>query len=128
MRKPENIEQYMTGFTGTVRDKLEELRRAVKKAAPQATEVISYGMPGFKINSVLVYFAGWDKHIGFYPGAGGIAKFKDELSVYKGAKGSVQFPLDEPLPLELVNRIVQFRIQEDAEISLARMMKKAAKK
>jgi uncharacterized protein YdhG (YjbR/CyaY superfamily) len=91
---------------------------------PQAQEVISYGMPAYKINSVLVYFAGWDKHIGFYPGAGAIAHFKNELSVYKGAKGSVQFPLDEPLPVAIINKIVAYRIKEDGELALARQMKK----
>ena len=124
MQKPNNADEYIATFPAGVQAKMEQLRHAIKKAAPQATEVISYGMPGYKINRGLVYFAGWEKHIGFYPGAGGIAKFKNELSVYKGAKGSVQFPLDEPLPLELITRIVHFRIEEDAAIALARKAKK----
>ena|SRR6478735_4382765 len=128
MQKPNNADEYIAAYPAQVQAKMEELRRTIKNAAPQATEVISYGMPGYKINSVLVYFAGWEKHIGFYPGASGIARFKDELSVYKGAKGSVQFPLSEPLPLELITRIVKFRVEEDAAIDLARKMKKRALK
>ncbi|MES2265281.1 MAG: DUF1801 domain-containing protein [Bacteroidota bacterium] len=124
MQKPNNANEYIAAYPAQVQAKMEQLRGAIKDAAPQATEVISYGMPGYKINSVLVYFAGWDKHIGFYPGASGIAKFKEELSAYKGAKGSVQFPLDEPLPLDLIARIVHFRIEEDAAIALARKTKK----
>lgn len=86
-------------------------------AAPQAEEVISYAMPAYRLNGMLVYFAGYAKHIGFYPGAGGIAAFKTELSVYKGAKGSVQFPLDRPLPLKLIEEIIMFRIAENVERS-----------
>ncbi|MFD0766247.1 iron chaperone [Mucilaginibacter lutimaris] len=127
MQKPNNADEYIAAYPAQVQARMEELRRTIKNAAPQATEVISYGMPGYKINSVLVYFAGWDKHIGFYPGASGIASFKDELSVYKGAKGSVQFPLDEPLPLDLITRVVKFRVEEEAAIALARKMKKALK-
>lgn len=94
---------------------LEELRQAIKLAAPAAEEVISYQMPAFKYHGVLVYFAAYKHHIGVYPTSSGIAAFKKELSVYKGAKGSVQFPLDKPLPLALIKKIVKFRVKENLE-------------
>jgi len=124
MQKPNNADEYIAAYPADVQKRLQQIREVIKKAVPQALEVISYAMPAYKVNSVLVYFAGWDKHIGFYPGAGAIAHFKDELSVYKGAKGSVQFPLDEPLPVDLINRIVAYRVTEDAAIAEARRMKK----
>lgn len=124
MHKPNNADEYIAAYPADVQKRLQQIREAIKKAVPQAQEVISYAMPAYKVNSVLVYFAGWDKHIGFYPGAGAIAHFKDELSAYKGAKGSVQFPLDEPLPVDLINRIVAYRVTEDAAIAEARRIKK----
>ncbi|MFA6245488.1 MAG: DUF1801 domain-containing protein [Mucilaginibacter sp.] len=124
MQKPNNADEYIAAFPADVQKRLQQIRQVIKKAVPQAQEVISYAMPAYKVNSVLVYFAGWDKHIGFYPGAGAIAHFKDELSAYKGAKGSVQFPLDEPLPVDLINRIVAYRVTEDAALAEARRMKK----
>jgi uncharacterized protein YdhG (YjbR/CyaY superfamily) len=124
MQKPNNADEYIAAFPADVQKRLQQIREVIKKAVPQALEVISYAMPAYKVNSVLVYFAGWDKHIGFYPGAGAIAHFKDELSAYKGAKGSVQFPLDEPLPVDLINRIVAYRVTEDAALAEARRMKK----
>ena len=92
---------------------LESIRRAVKEEAPDAKEVISYGMPAFKLNRVLVYFAAQRKHIGFYPTASGISAFEEELSQFKHSKGAVQFPIDEPVPLELVRKVVRFRVKED---------------
>jgi uncharacterized protein YdhG (YjbR/CyaY superfamily) len=124
MQKPNNADEYIAAYPADVQKRLQQIREVIKKAVPQALEVISYAMPAYKVNSVLVYFAGWDKHIGFYPGAGAIAHFKDELSAYKGAKGSVQFPLDESLPVDLINRIVAYRVTEDAAIAEARRMKK----
>nr|WP_067062879.1 DUF1801 domain-containing protein [Mucilaginibacter sp. L294] len=124
MQKPNNADEYIAAFPATVQKRLQQIREVIKKAVPQAQEVISYGMPAYKINTVLVYFAGWDKHIGFYPGAGAIAHFKDDLAIYKGAKGSVQFPLDETLPVDMINKIVAYRIKEDEERALARRMKK----
>ncbi|MBO0888897.1 DUF1801 domain-containing protein [Candidatus Bathyarchaeota archaeon] len=88
------------------------MRSTIRKAAPKATEVISYGMPAFKQERILVWFAGFKHHIGLYPGVSGIESFKKELSGYKSAKGSVQFPIDKPLPLALVARIVKFRLRE----------------
>jgi uncharacterized protein YdhG (YjbR/CyaY superfamily) len=124
MQKPNNADEYIAAYPADIQKRLQQIREVIKKAAPQAREVISYAMPAYKINGVLVYFAGWDKHIGFYPGSGAIAHFKDELAVFKGAKGSVQFPLHEPLPVGIINKIVAYRIKEDEALALARQMKK----
>ena len=115
MNKPSNIDEYIAIFPGEVQDMLEQIRATIKQAAPKAIEVISYGMPAFKLNGILVWFAAYSKHIGFYPKASGIEVFKKELSAYKKAKGSVQFPLDKPLPLELISEIVTFRLEEDMQ-------------
>jgi uncharacterized protein YdhG (YjbR/CyaY superfamily) len=109
------IDQYIAGFPETTKSYLEKMRTAIKKAAPQAEEVISYNMPAYKLNGILVWFAGHKNHIGFYPMASGIATFKNELSVYKSAKGSVQFPLNRPLPLVLITKIIKFRVKENLE-------------
>jgi len=92
---------------------LETIRRTIKEAAPQAQETISYQMPAFKLNGVLVYFAAHKNHLGFYPAPSGIAAFKNELSAYSPSKGAVQFPLDKPMPLDLIKRIVEFRVKEN---------------
>lgn len=115
MEKPLNIDDYISAFPFDTQKLLEQMRSTIKKAAPKAEEVISYGMPAFKLNGMLVYFAGYKNHIGFYPTSSGIANFKKELSMYKGAKGSVQFPLDKPLPLALISKIVKFRLAENSE-------------
>ncbi|MDO9257932.1 MAG: DUF1801 domain-containing protein [Bacteroidales bacterium] len=115
MNKPSNIDEYIAIFPGEVQNMLEQIRATIKETAPQAVEVISYSMPAFKLNGILVWFAAYSKHIGFYPKASGIEVFKKELSVYKNAKGSVQFPLDKPLPLELISEIVKFRLEEDMQ-------------
>src|SRR4249919_2136173 len=117
MKKPKNFDEYIVSYPKEVQKLLEQLRATIKKVAPQATEVISYGMPAFKLNGMLVWFAAYSKHIGFYPRISGIEAFKKELSVYKGAKGSVQFPLDKTLPLGLVTKIVKFRVAENLEQS-----------
>lgn len=96
-------------------EKLEQLRQAIKQAAPMATETISYGMPAFKQNSVLVYYALNKKHIGFYPTPNPIEHFKKELESFKSSKGAIQFPLDEPLPLALIKEMVTFRLEEDRQ-------------
>lgn len=107
-----NIDRYIQRFPADVQKRLQQMRRAIKKTAPRAAETISYGIPAFRLQRTLVWFAAFENHIGFYPGADGIAAFKKELSAYKSAKGSVQFPLDEPLPLPLIKRIVIFRLQQ----------------
>lgn len=108
-----SIDEYIATFPVEVQVLLEELRATIKAAAPEAEEKISYQMPTFFLTGNLVHFAAYRKHIGFYPSSSGIQAFKRELSVFKGAKGSVQFPLDRPLPLELVGRIVKYRVAEN---------------
>ena len=115
-----DVDEYISGFPPATRAMLQQLRETIRNAAPDADEVISYAMPAYKLNGMLVYFAGYAKHIGFYPGAGGIAAFKKELSIYKGAKGSVQFPLDQQLPLTLITRIVKFRVKQNLEKTKSR--------
>lgn len=108
-----NTGAYIDSFTGDSKVLLKQLRSTIRKAAPEAEEVISYNMPAYKFHGMLVYFAGHKNHIGFYPGASGIEAFKNELADYKWAKGSVQFPINKPIPLELVTRIVVFRVKEN---------------
>ena len=115
MTKPTNVDEYIAGFPKETQLILEQIRATIKKAAPQAEEVISYAMPAYKWNGMLLYFAAYAKHLGFYPTGSGIAAFKKELSVYKGAKGSVRFPLDKPIPLGLVSKIVKFRAAENLQ-------------
>jgi uncharacterized protein YdhG (YjbR/CyaY superfamily) len=108
-------DEYLSTFTGTTRARLEEIRGIIKKAAPKAEEVISYNMPAYKIHGVLVYFAGYREHIGFYPTGAGIDTFQEELAAYESSKGAVRFPLDKPIPKNLVTQIVKFRSKQDAE-------------
>ncbi len=111
--KPVDINAYISLFSENVQKKLEEMRIAIQKAAPSAKEVISYGMPAFKYKGrVIIYFAGYKKHIGFYATPSGHAAFEKELSAYKQGKGSVQFPLDKPVPLNLISRIVKFKVEQ----------------
>lgn len=102
---------------------MEQVRITIKKAAPKSEELISYNMPAFKYNGVLVYFAAYRKHIGFYPTSSGIKAFKDKISIYKNSKGAIQFPLDEKLPIGLISKIVKFRVKEDLEKSKNRSKK-----
>ena len=124
-----SIDDCISTFPEATRKKLEQIRSLIQKAAPKATETISYGIPTFQLEGNLVHFSGYKNHIGFYPGAAGIASFKKELSVYKGAKGSVQFPLDQPLPAALITRIVKFRVKQNLEkAALKKKTKGPAKK
>ena len=108
MQTFKTVDEYIKTFTPDVQLILEKIRKIVRKASPDAVESISYGMPAYKLNKKpLVYFAAWEKHIGFYATPSGNAAFKKELSAYKGAKGSVQFPLNEPIPYDLIERMVQ---------------------
>jgi uncharacterized protein YdhG (YjbR/CyaY superfamily) len=107
------IDDYVAALPKDVRSKLQDLRRAIRDSAPGAEEVISYQMPAFKLNGVLVYFAAFKSHIGFYPTSSGVEAFKEELASYEVTKGTIRFPLDKPLPLELVKRIVEFRVREN---------------
>lgn len=108
-----SIDEYIATFPEDIQTRLKDLKATIQRAAPDAEEKFSYGMPTFFLNGNLVHFAAFKTHIGFYPTPSGIEAFKEELSSYKGAKGSVQFPLDEPLPLKLIGRIVKFRVAEN---------------
>ncbi len=112
---PVNTDSYIASFPIETQRLLQQLRTIIKETAPEAEEKISYGMPGYKLNGMLVYFAGYAKHIGFYPGVACIITFKDSLSGYKTSKGTVQFPLDKPLPAALIAEMVRFRIEENSQ-------------
>ena len=111
--KFKTVDEYLSTFPNATQLKLQQVRAIIKKYAPLAKELISYNMPAFSYNGILVYYAGYKNHIGFYPTASGIAAFKNELGSYDWAKGSVQFPLDKPIPEELIGRIVNFRVKEN---------------
>ena len=113
--KASSIDEYIAQFPKEIKGRLEQMRETIRKAAPEAEEAISYAMPTFKLNGNLVHFAGYKNHIGFYPAPDGIEAFKKEISKYDWAKGSVQFPHDEKLPLALVTKIVKFRVKQNNE-------------
>jgi len=115
MATPENIDAYIGKFPAEVQKVLREVRTAIKTAAPQAEEVISYSLPAFKWKGILVWFGAHTRHIGFYPRASAILAFKKELAPYHTAKGSVQFPFDEELPVALIKKMVVFRMRENEE-------------
>jgi uncharacterized protein YdhG (YjbR/CyaY superfamily) len=109
-----NVEEYINSFDARTAELLKQMRNTIRKAAPEAEELIAYGMPGYRLNKrPLVYFAGFKNHIGFYATPTGHERFKEKLSIYKQGKGSVQFPLDKPLPLDLVAEITKFRMEEN---------------
>ena len=110
---PKDIDEYIAGFPNDIQDKLQRIRMTIHKAAPKAKEKISYQIPTFALNGNLVHFAAFKKHIGFFPTSSGIREFKKELSIYKCSKGTAQFPLDKPIPLGLISRIVKFRLKEN---------------
>lgn len=110
-----NVDEYIQAFPPPVSYMLEKLRKTIKSAAPKAEEVISYGIAGYKYHGMLIYFAGYKNHVSVYPAPRSSVEFKKELAVYKGGKGTLQFPLDKPLPLDLVKRIVKFRIKANEE-------------
>jgi uncharacterized protein YdhG (YjbR/CyaY superfamily) len=113
--KFKTIDDYFATVPDDVKPILAEIRNIIKQAAPTAKQVISYNMPAFKQNGILVYYAAQKSHIGFYPTASPILVFKDELSAYKFSKGAIQFPLDKPLPVELISKMVKFRVLQDLE-------------
>ena len=115
MLKPTNVDEYIARFPESTQVIMNQVRATIKKTAPRAEEVISYAMPAYKYNGMLVYFAAYAKHIGFYPTSSCITAFKKELSVYKGAKGPVQFPLGKPMPFALITKLVKFRMKENLE-------------
>ena len=118
------IDEYIASSPKDVQAILKKIRATIKKAAPKAEETINYGIPTFTLNGNLVHFAAFKTHIGFYPTPSGIGKFKKELSVYEGAKGSVKFPLDKPIPYALITRIVKFRVKENLERAESKGKKK----
>jgi len=118
------IDEYIATFPEGVQKILQEIRAVIKAAAPDAEERISYQMPTFYLKGNLVHFAAYKNHIGFYPAPRGIEAFQQELSMYKGAKGSVQFPIDKPLPLDLISRIVKFRVAENLKNAEMKLSKK----
>ncbi|HLG35727.1 MAG TPA: DUF1801 domain-containing protein [Bacteroidia bacterium] len=122
--KFKTVDEYLDTFPKDARELLLQMRIAIRQAAPQAEEVISYNMPAYKFHGVLVYFAGYKKHIGFYPSTSPIRIFKNELAKYKTSKGTIQFPIEDGIPVTLVKKIVKFRIQENLE----RQKQKAKKK
>jgi len=108
-----SVDEYIAGFPPETRRVLEELRALIRASAPDATETISYAIPTFDLSGRhLVHFAGYEKHVGFYPTGSGVEAFKEELGPYKSGRGSVQFPLGQPLPTDLIRRIVEFRVHE----------------
>ena len=113
MKSPNDIDEYIARFPDDVQKRLNTMRSTIRKAAPTAAEAIKYQLPTFVLNGNLVHFGAFKNHIGFYAMPSGNEQFRAELSRYEGAKGSVQFPYDQPLPLALVSRIVKFRVQEN---------------
>jgi uncharacterized protein YdhG (YjbR/CyaY superfamily) len=122
---PRDIDEYIAGFPSEVQEMLEKIRMTIRKAAPDAEETISYQIPTFTLKGkYLIYFAAFKKHIGLYPAPRGVEKFKKQLSVYEGGKGTVRFPLDKPIPFGLIERIVKFRVKENQERAKAKGKKK----
>jgi uncharacterized protein YdhG (YjbR/CyaY superfamily) len=119
-----SIDEYIAGFPEDVQKLLQEVRRTIRAAAPDAEERISYQMPAFYQNGILVWFGGHTRHIGFYPTGEGVEAFKDELSAYKLTKGAVQFPLDKPLPHALITKIVKYRLEKTRKQAGSKSSKK----
>ena len=121
--KPEDVDSYIVSFPSEVQVLLKRVRRAIRAAAPKATEVISYNIPAFKQHGMLVYFAGFKGHVGFYPPVRGNPALQKAVARYAGPKGNLRFPYDEPLPLALITRIVRHKVKEDAAKSRVRKKK-----
>jgi uncharacterized protein YdhG (YjbR/CyaY superfamily) len=126
--RPANVDEYIALYPPEVQQRLAEIRATIRKAAPQALEKISYSIPTYALCGNLVHFAGYERHIGFYPGASGVKHFAKELASYDGAKGSVQFPLNRRVPLRLVGEIVRFRVKENLAKYAATDLKRKKKK
>jgi len=121
---PKNVDEYIAGFPADVQEKLQQIRMTIRQAAPDAEERISYQMPTFYLKGNLVHFAAFKKHIGFYPTPTGTEKFQKELAAYKVAKGTARFPLDKPIPFDLIADIVKFRVTENLDRAAAKQKKK----
>ena len=118
------VDEYISTFPAGTKKILKEMRKTIKQAAPDADELISYNMPAFKQEGMLVYYAGYKGHIGFYPVSSAITAFKKDLSDYELSKGTIRFPLDKPMPFDLIGRIVKFRVQENLKKSELKKKKK----
>lgn len=119
-----SIDHYITSFPEEIQKKLEEVRATIKAAAPEAQEKISYQMPTFYLHGNLVHFAAYKNHMGFYPTSSGVQAFKHELSQYETSKGAIQFPLEKPIPLDLISKIVQYRVAENLKRAEMKSTKK----
>ena len=125
--KYKTVQEYLSAQPAPVKAMLQQMRSTIKEAAPEAEEVISYNMPAFKLNGMLVWYAAFKNHIGFYPRPSGLEAFKKEIAIYKSTKGAVQFPMDQPLPLPLVTKIVKYRVKENKEEAVTKAAKKKSK-
>ncbi len=128
MKKAATVESYIAVFPAPVAKRLRAIRAIIKKAAPDAEEQISYGMPAYKLGGVLIYFGGYEKHIGIYPYPTTVTAFKKETAKYKTGTGSIQFPHDKPLPLPLLGKIMRYRVAEQRKKNLTKKLKKKSKK
>ncbi len=121
-----SVDEYIAQFPAEIQKTMQEIRAAIRAAAPGAKEIISYQIPCYYLNGDLVYFGGFKDHISFFPTSSGVAAFKDELAPYVTSKGTIQFPLDRPIPLDLITRIVEFRLAENMKKAESRAGKKKA--
>ena len=121
---PKTVDEYINSFPADVASKLKQLRKTIRAIAPKAEELVSYGIAGYKYHGMLIYFAGFSNHVSVYPAPRGVDAFKKELAAYKGGKGTIQFPLDKPVPLDLVKRIVIFRMKENEAKAAAKKLNK----
>ena len=119
-QKPLDVDHYIATFPAETRALLEAVRATIQMAAPEAQEVISYQMPAYKYHGMLVFFAGYKNHIGFYPSGSGIVEFQEALTPYKSSKGAVQFPINKPMPLDLIDKMVRFRVAQNLEKAQAK--------
>jgi uncharacterized protein YdhG (YjbR/CyaY superfamily) len=126
-QKPKDIDSYISQFSAEVQEILEKVRTTIQSAAPEAKETISYKMPAFKQHGILVYFAAWEKHIGMYPPISGNKTLEKAIARYTGPKGNLQFPLDEPIPYDLIERIVKLRVKQDTAKAAAKRAKRKKK-
>ncbi len=115
MKDSKTIDDYIKNYPKSTQKILEQLRATIKKAVPKAEEKISYGIPTFTLNGNLVHFGAFEKHIGFYPTSSGISAFKKEISKYENSKGTVRFPINKPIPFNLITKIVKFRVKENSK-------------
>jgi uncharacterized protein YdhG (YjbR/CyaY superfamily) len=127
-RKFKTVDEYFSVLPAKVKTHMKDMRVTIRKAAPQAEEVISYNMPAFKYQGMLVYYAAHTEHIGFYPVSSAIRAFEKDLIKYERSKGTIRFPLDKPIPINLVSKIVKFRVKENSEKAIAKNNKKTSKK